>query len=108
MTENVGIKGIEPPKEGCSDRNCPFHGTLSVRGRIFKGVVTSAKMEKSVKVSFERIIRISKFERFEKRSTKLTAHNPPCIGAKKGDNVVIMECRPISKTKKFVVLKVME
>ncbi|MCK4714086.1 MAG: 30S ribosomal protein S17, partial [Candidatus Aenigmarchaeota archaeon] len=96
MTENVGIKGIKPPKEGCSDRNCPFHGTLSVRGRIFKGVVTSAKMEKSVKVSFERIIRVSKFERFEKRSTKLTAHNPPCIGAEKGDNVVIMECRPIS------------
>jgi small subunit ribosomal protein S17 len=34
------------------------------------------------------------------------AHNPPCINAKEGDVVKIAECRPLSKTKKFVVIEV--
>jgi len=38
-------------------------------------------------------------------SSRITAHNPPCIGAKTGDKVKIAECRPISKTKSFVVVE---
>jgi small subunit ribosomal protein S17 len=108
MTRNIGIKGVEAPKKSCEDINCPFHGKLTVRGRMFKGAVKSAKMDKSVTISFERIIKIPKFERFERRTTKLTAHSPKCVDAKEGDVVVVMECRPISKTKKFVVLKVVQ
>ena len=40
------------------------------------------------------------------RSSRISAHIPDCINAKAGDNVKIMECRPLSKTKKFVVVEV--
>ncbi|MBN1455027.1 MAG: 30S ribosomal protein S17, partial [Methanomicrobia archaeon] len=40
-----------------------------------------------------------------KRQSKIHAHNPPCINAKVGDIVKIAECRPLSKTKSFVVVE---
>ena len=43
--------------------------------------------------------------RYEKRRSKILAHNPPCIDAKKGDKVKIAECRPISKNVSFVVVE---
>lgn len=100
----VGL-GIEPPKEKCSDKNCPFHGSLSVRGRIFEGIVTSDKMSKTVTVELEYVRKIPKYERYERRTSKLHAHNPPCINARAGDKVKVMECRRLSKTKSFVVVQ---
>ena len=38
-------------------------------------------------------------------NSRITAHNPPCIDAKTGDKVKIAECRPLSKTKNFVVVE---
>ena len=90
----------------CEDINCPFHGTLSVRGRIFVGEVTSSKMHKTVTVEWERTKFVPKYERYEKRGSSVKAHNPPCIAAKEGNIVKIMECRPLSKTKKFVVVEI--
>jgi small subunit ribosomal protein S17 len=103
--KDIGID-VKPPEKECDDENCPFHGRLSVRGQIFEGVVVSDKMEKTVVVEreYERFIR--KYERYEKRRSRLHAHNPPCVDAKIGDRVVIMECRPLSKTKSFVVVEV--
>ena len=103
----IGINVREPQKV-CNDPSCPFHGHLKVRGRVFEGVVVSDKMEKSVVVKRDYVRIIPKYERYEKRSSKITAHNPECIGAKSGDMVKIMECRPLSKTKKFVVIEKME
>lgn len=105
MKTNIGIQEIETPKDTCTDRNCPFHGTLSVRGRMFKGKIVSNKMDKSVVVSWERIIRYPKFERYMRKRSKVSAHLPPCIKVNTGDEVFIMETKPISKTKKFVVIK---
>ena len=51
--------------------------------------------------------KLDKYERFEKRSTRIAAHIPDCINGKTGDSVKIMECRPLSKTKKFVVVEVL-
>jgi small subunit ribosomal protein S17 len=51
--------------------------------------------------------KIAKFERYEKRQSKIHAHNPPCIEAKAGDRVKIAECRPLSKTKSYVVVEVL-
>lgn len=99
-----GIRGVEEPEESCSDKNCPFHGSLQVHGRILKGVVTSAKPEKTVKVSWTRIRKYPKYERFAREKSSVYAHNPPCIDAKEGDLVQVAECRPLSKTKSFVVL----
>lgn len=100
----VGLN-IEPPKEKCLDENCPFHGTLSVRGRILEGTVTSDKMPKTVTVELEYMRKVAKYERYERRTSKLHAHNPSCINARVGDKVRVMECRRLSKTKSFVVVQ---
>lgn len=101
----IGIN-VKEPSKACEDPHCPFHGHLKVRGRVFEGVVISDKMKKSVVVKRDYVRIIPKYERYEKRSSKLTAHNPECISAKSGDTVKIMECRPLSKTKTFVVVEV--
>lgn len=103
--ENMVGMGIKPPKEKCSDPKCPFHGELPVRGRAFDGVVVSDKMTHTVTVSLERMQYIPKYERYERRTSTYHAHNPPCIAAKAGDKIRIMECRRLSKTKAFVVVQ---
>ena len=100
----IGVE-VSPPKSRCEDSNCPLHGTLSVRGQIIEGVVVSDRMQKTVVVKKEYRRFIPKYERYELRSGKYMAHNPPCINAKVGAKVKIMECRPLSKTKAFVVLE---
>jgi small subunit ribosomal protein S17 len=99
---------VKPPEKECSDPNCPFHGTLPVRGKILEGKVVSDKAEKTVIVRRDYLHYVPKYERYERRHSRIPAHNPPCIDAKKGDKVRIAECRPLSKTKHFVVIEVME
>lgn len=96
---------IKSPQKICTDSKCPFHGKMTVHGRMFVGTVVSDKMQNTVTVEWDWQKHIAKYERFEKRKTKLKAHNPPCINAKDGEKVRIIETRPISKTKKFVVVE---
>ena len=96
---------FKKPKKACNDRNCPFHGSLPIRGRILEGVVVSAKMDKTVIVRHDYLRYVPKFMRYERRHSRIPSHNPPCIDAKEGDRVVIAECRPISKTVSFVVVE---
>lgn len=103
-SKNIGIK-VKSPEKTCDDRHCPFHGSLKARGRIFTASVIAAKSNKSATVEWERRVIIKKYERYEKRRTKIRVHNPSCIDAKEGDFVKIAECRPISKTKKFVIIE---
>ena len=102
--KNIGIEGIEPPKEICNDKNCAWHGKIRVHGRVFKGKVIKAR-HRHVVIEFYRYVYIPKYERYEVRRTRIKAHNPPCINAKEGDTVIIGETRPISKTIHFVVLQ---
>jgi len=96
---------IKPPKDFCNDRLCPWHGTLPIRGKILKGTIVSDKMQSTVTVRRDYLHFITKYERYEKRKSRIPAHNPKCISAKKGDSVKIAECRPLSKTKHFVVIE---
>ncbi len=105
MTRDIGLD-VQPPAKECTDPKCPFHGVLPVRGQVLKGVVVSDKMNNTVVVQRTFVKKIAKFERYEKRKTKVHAHNPPCINAKQGDNVTIAECRPLSKTKSYVIIEV--
>jgi len=89
----------------CDDGNCPVHGSLNVRGRNFTGAVISTKMQKTAIVEWGGRSYLRKYERYEKKRSKVKAHNPDCIGAKEGDLVEIAECRPLSKTKNFVIVK---
>jgi len=104
---DIGIE-VSPPKRACDDPDCPFHGTLSVRGRVFEGKIKTAKMEGTVVVESERLHYVKKFERYERRYKKFSAHAPPCMDVDVGKHVKIMECRPLSKTVSFVVVEVME
>ena len=103
---NIGIK-VKMPKRKCEDNNCPFHGSLRCRGRVFTGTVISTKMHKTATVEWERRYFLRKYERFEKRKSKVKAHNPLCMNANEGDVVKIIECRPLSKTKNFVIVDVL-
>ncbi|MBI2658579.1 30S ribosomal protein S17 [Candidatus Woesearchaeota archaeon] len=105
-SRNIGTM-LEAPKQKCSSAACPFHGNLSIRGRQFTGIVVSTKMRKTAVVEFNRLHFLKKYERYEKRRTKLKVHNPECINAKDGDIVKMMECRPLSKTKNFVIIEKM-
>ncbi|MEM3396279.1 MAG: 30S ribosomal protein S17 [Thermoplasmata archaeon] len=102
---NIGIE-VPLPEKSCDDKHCPFHGTLPVRGQIIEGVVVSDKMQSTVVVKREYLWYLKKYERYEKRTSKYTAHAPPCLGVKTGDHVKIMECRPLSKTVSYVVISV--
>ncbi len=98
------MSGLFPqPEKTCDDKLCPFHGSLRVRGRILKGVVISDKMQRTVTVRIDYVRFDRKYKRYEKRFSKIKAHNPPCINAKVGDIVYIGETRPIAKTVHFVV-----
>lgn len=102
--KDIGIE-VVPPAEKCDDKNCPFHGTLGVRGKIFTGTVVRSKMRKTAIIEWERVRAVPKYERYEKRKTRIKVHNPPCINAKEGDIVKVMETRPLSKTKNFVIIE---
>src|SRR3989339_98710 len=84
-----------------------YFGGLSLRGRSFVGTVISSKMQKTVTVEWERKHYLKKFERYERRRSRVKAHNPESINAREGDVVKIVECRPLSKTKNFVVVEIM-
>lgn len=101
---DIGVEVI-PPDESCHDPFCPFHGTLSVRGQIINGVVKSSKMNKTAIIQREIRRYIPKYERYEKRTHRYAVHNPPCLNVQRGDLVKIMECRPLSKSKSFVVIE---
>jgi small subunit ribosomal protein S17 len=99
---------FKKPKKTCNDRNCPFHGELAIRGRVLEGVVVNAKMDKTVTVKRDYLYYVPKFRRYERRHSLIPSHNPPCIDAKEGDRVTIAECRPISKTVSFAVVRKLE
>ena len=99
---------FKKPKKTCSDRNCPFHGTLSIRGHTLDGVVVSAKMDKTVVVRRDYLRYVPKFKRYERRHGHISAHNPPCINAEEGDQVKVAECRPLSKSVSSVVVERLE
>lgn len=97
---------MDPPKQTCDEKNCAWHGTLPVRGRTFQGTVMSSKARRTVVVEWGYTHLITKYERYERRKSRVVAHNPSCMKARQGDEVVIAECRPLSKTKSFVVVAV--
>ena len=75
--------------------------------RTVEGRVVSNKMNKTVTILVERQVKHALYGKYLRRSTKLHAHdeNQDC---KQGDLVMIEECRPLSKTKAWRLVKVLE
>ena len=78
--------------------------TTAPKGKIFRGVVVSDKMQDTVVVAVTRFVKHPKYHKFQKLVKRYHAHD---AGNTKqaGDQVQIQECRPISKLKKFKVVE---
>jgi small subunit ribosomal protein S11e len=63
-------------------------------------------MTRTVVVRRDYLHYIKKYQRFEKRHKNLSAHISPAFRCKEGDTVIVGQCRPLSKTVRFNVLKV--
>jgi len=104
---NIGIPGVNPPKaRECNDKNCPFHGTTRIRGKITQGVIVSKKSRNTVIIRQDYVQFVRKYQRYERRNSRLACHLPECLRTEIeiGDLVRLGESRKISKTKAFIVL----
>ena len=75
--------------------------------RTQSGRVVSNKMDKSVTVLLERQIKHALYGKYIKRSTKVLAHDED-NSCGEGDKVIIAECRPLSKSKSWRVIEILE
>merc|ERR1712018_814041 len=107
--KNVGL-GFKTPKDAIEgnyiDKKCPFTGNVSIRGRILTGICESMKMKRTIVIRRDYLHYVKKYNRFEKRHKNLSAHLSPCFRVKEGDVVTVGQCRPLSKTVNFNVLKI--
>lgn len=104
---DIGL-GVKPPAKTCEDVTCPWHGSLKVRGKVLEGKVVSTRAQKTVIIEYGYLHFIPKYERYERRHSRIIAYKPGCIDVKVGDIAKIAECRPLSKTKHFVVVEKVE
>merc|ERR1711872_757391 len=110
FVRSVGL-GFKTPREAIEgtyiDKKCPFTGNVSIRGRILTGMVQSMKMKRTLVIRRDYLHFIKKYQRYEKRHKTLSAHVSPCFrDIVLGDLVTVGQCRPLSKTVRFNVLKV--
>ena len=75
--------------------------------RAVRGSVISARMDKSITVLVVRQFKHPLYKKYIRRSTRLHAHDES-NNCKEGDTVLIEECRPLSKTKSWRVIRVLE
>ncbi|MGB9724750.1 MAG: 30S ribosomal protein S17 [Nitrososphaeria archaeon] len=104
MLKNIGLP-VKPPERVCNDPLCPFHGHLPVRGILQEGKVVSCKAKNMVVIEKELIRFSKKYNRYYRVRKKIHARLPECIPVQPGDNVLLAECRPLSKTISFVVVE---
>jgi small subunit ribosomal protein S17 len=79
----------------------------TAENRTLQGRVVSDKMDKSITVVIDRFVKHPLYGKFVRKSTKVHAHdeNNEC---KTGDVVVVEQCRPLSKTKTWRFIKLIE
>ena len=86
----------DPAKSGPEERNAR---------RSVIGTVTSDGMQKTIVVQVDRLVKHPVFKKYVRKTSVFKAHDADGT-AKKGDRVEIIECRPISKTKHFRLVRV--
>ena len=96
ITESANAREAESPQAGRSRAN-----------RSQKvGTVASDKMEKTVVVRVDRLVRHRKYRRYVRRTSKFMAHDE--LGATVGDKVRIVETRPLSARKRWRVIEIVQ
>ena len=81
---------------------------LRTHGRIFIGTVIKDVFHKTTTIEFPRQVYNSKYERYQKRRTRIKVHVPEGFEVKKGDTLKVTETRPISKSKNFIATEVIK
>ena len=77
------------------------------RRRSVQGTVSSDKMDKTITVSVERLFKHPKYKKYIRQHSKVYAHDEQGK-AKVGDIVKVVECRPMSKLKRFALVEVVQ
>lgn len=107
--KSIGL-GFKTPKAAVEgkyiDQKCPFTGNVSIRGRIMRAQVRSTKMKRSVVIRRNYLHFVNKYQRYMKRHKNFTVHCSPCFEPAVGDDVIVGQCRPLSKTVRYNVLQV--
>mmetsp|Transcript_37451 Transcript_37451/g.96743 ORF Transcript_37451/g.96743 Transcript_37451/m.96743 type:complete len:156 (+) Transcript_37451:58-525(+) len=107
--KNIGL-GFKTPMSAIEgtyvDKKCPFTGNVSIRGRLLRGIVHATKMKRTITIRRDYLHFIPKYGRDEKRHKQLSAHCSPAFRVNVGDEVTVGQCRPISKTVRFNVIRV--
>lgn len=131
--KDVGL-GFKTPRAAIDgqyiDKKCPWTGLVSIRGRILTGKVVSTKMSRTIIIRREYLHYVPKYNRYERRHSKLPVHVSPAfrgefsfaqmqpysasvadiacrsLSVNVGDDVIVGQCRPLSKTVKFNLLKI--
>ncbi|XP_065571646.1 small ribosomal subunit protein uS17-like [Artemia franciscana] len=108
--KNVGL-GFKTPRDAIEgtyiDKKCPFTGNVFIRGRILTGIVIKMKMQRTIVIRRDYLHYVKKYNRFEKRHKNMSVHLSPAFkDVALGDVATVGECRPLSKTVRFNVLKV--
>jgi small subunit ribosomal protein S17 len=81
---------------------------IDIRGaRTLTGRVVSTKMQKTIAVEIERLVRHATYGKYIRRTTKLLAHDEDGL-SKDGDLVTITPCRPMSRRKSWRLLEVVQ
>jgi small subunit ribosomal protein S17 len=95
--ETQAAEGAESPAAAASSKP----------ERLAIGKVVSSKMDKTIAVSIERLVKHPTYGKYIRRTTKLLAHdaNNEC---KEGDTVAIKPCRPLSRRKSWMLVRVVE
>jgi small subunit ribosomal protein S17 len=75
--------------------------------RLLTGKVVSHKMDKTIAVSVERLVKHPMYGKYVRRTTKLLAHDES-NECKEGDTVSIKPCRPMSRRKSWMLVRVVE
>src|SRR3989344_5171052 len=89
--------GSKAPEKACTDKKCPFHGEINVKKEI----------NHSATIEWSKSFYVPKYERYEMRRSRMRVHNPPCLDAKIGQEVLAAKTRPMSKTKNHVIIQVL-
>jgi small subunit ribosomal protein S17 len=75
--------------------------------RVVTGKVVSSKMNKTIAVEIERLIKHARYGKYLRRTTKLLAHDEN-NESREGDVVTIVSCRPLSRRKSWKLVSVVE
>lgn len=78
--------------------------TVKTGGRVLRGTVVAAKMTDTCTVAVERYVKHPKYKKYQRRTKKYLVHDAGNT-AKVGEKVEIKETRPVSKRKRFELVK---